>query len=458
MAGQVANREWSSRWGFMLAAVGVAIGLGNLWRFPFIAGENGGGAFVLIYIIFVAVISFPIMAGELVIGKLGGASAVESMRRLTSDLQVSKFWSSIGWMSVLAPFVGLSYYAIVAGWSFYYIYAGASGQFSGLTAETSGALFGEFQNRIGLMSLVHFTFIAITVWIVGRGIKGGIEWATKLMMPLLFILLMILVVYGAFTEGFGRAVDFLFYPDFSQLNSKGVLMAMGQAFFSVAIGVGAMITYGAYLKSKTSLPRAAAFICTADTVVAVLAGLAIFPIVFSAGLSPAEGPELIFVTLPIGFGEMPGGQIIGPLFFILLFFAALTSSIGMLEPVVSWLEEKLTDMPRLGVAAIAGGAAGVLGLPSLFSFNILNDVRPMALIDGLADKSIFGTVDFAVSSIILPLNALLITLFAGWILKSKLTREILTFRKEGGYRYWQIIVRYLAPIAILIVLIDAVTG
>lgn len=444
------HEKWSSRWGFIFAAMGVAVGLGNLWRFPFIAGENGGGAFVLVYLFFVFLLCLPIMVGELLLGRLGGESAVGSMRALVSRHGSSKLWNAIGWLSILIPFAGLSYYAVVAGWAFFYGAKGAFGAFEGLDGPGSETLFGSLIAQPELMLLLHTIFITLNIFIVGRGVKAGVEAASKLLMPALFGLLLILVAYGAWAGNFAQAFDFLLVPDFSKLTAKGLMAAMGQAFFSVAIGVGAMITYGAYLKDETNLTKSAAVICSADTVVALLAGFAIFPIVFANDLALTGGPPLIFITLPIGFGAMPGGQILGFVFFLLLFFAAFTSSLGMLEPVVSWLEERIGGS-RLKLAFIAGGAAWAVGLLPLLSYNLLSDVRPLSWITALADKSIFDSFDFIISTLLLPINGLLIALFAGWII-SKQESQLHLGMGNALYKYWHLALRVFAPIAVLAIL------
>lgn len=450
MAEEKARKSWSSRWGFLFAAMGVAIGLGNLWRFPYIAGEYGGGAFVLVYIAFVFFICMPIMIGELTIGRLGGESAVGSIRRLITGAKANGAWRTIGWLSVIIPFIGLSYYSVVAGWAFFYGVEAAQGSFTGLDGASSAALFDMLMSRPALMIAVHGAFMAVTIFIVARGIKGGIETASKILMPTLFGLLLVLVVYNIFAGGFGRAVTFLFTPDFSKLTFPGVMAALGQAFFSVAVGVGAMITYGAYLDGKESLPQSALIIVASDTCVALLAGLAIFPILFANGLEPTSGPPLIFITLPVGFGQIFGGQYLGLLFFVLLLFAALTTSIGMLEPVVSWLEEKLA-WPRWSLALLAGAGAWAFGLLPLLSFNVLSDVHPVPFVERMANFSIFDTVDFMISSLLLPFNGLLIALFAGWILTKAQTRAQTGL---GGLPYfgWRFVVRFAAPAAVIVIL------
>lgn len=438
---------WSSRFGFLVATIGVSVGLGNLWRFPFIAGLNGGGAFVLLYVFFVVMLAIPMLMAELALGRRGRGSPVLTMKRLAAESKGSRFWHSVGYISVLVPFLGLAYYAVVAGWSFDYISRGIRGAFTGLDAESSHQAFLHLTGSPARVFFLNAAVILLTALVVGRGLKKGIERVAKVMMPALFVILLVLVGYGMTSPAFGRSVEFLFAPDFSELTPRAVMMALGQAFYSIAVGVGAMITYSAHLPEDAELPHAAATIGFADTLVALLAGLAIFPVVFAAGLDPAGGPGLIFETLPIAFGVMPGGNFFGTLFFILLFFAAFTSTIGMLEPVVAWVEEHLPG----GRTGLAFGTAGIILLISLgpsFSFNILADVRPLSFLPAMADYDIFRTIDFFVANLVLPTNILLMALFTGWVLSRQTAKEALGL-KGWNFELWHVIVRYVAPIGIL---------
>ena len=447
------HERWSSRLTFVLATTGGAVGLGNLWRFPYVAGENGGGGFVLIYIGFVFLLGLPVMIGEMLVGRRGGQSAVATMRNLVERGSRSRFWVSIGWLSVLAPFIGLSYYSVVAAWSMDYLWLAISNAFAQVDAGQSQQLFADRIGQPLRQALLHATFIGLTVLVIARGLKRGIEFATRLMMPALFALLVILVVYNAITADFSRALYFLFYPDFSSLSGTAILMALGQALFSLAVGTGMLITYSAYLPKDVSLRSSAVIICTGDTLVAMLAGLAIFPIVFSAGLDPAGGPPLIFVTLPVAFAQMPGGVFLAPAFFLLLFVAAYTSAIGMLEPIVAWLVE-FRGASRARVAIRAGLIVWVLGLASVFSFNLLADFHPLDFVEGLGGQTIFDIVDFATANLLLPLNALLISLFIGWSLKPATMAEELGPDSRYGTGYSGFAVRYLVPVALLAILID----
>jgi len=434
-----------------MASIGGAVGLGNLWRFPYIAGENGGGGFVLIYLGFVFLLGLPIMAGELLLGRRGHRSPVSSIVHLVRQENASSFWHSIGWLSLLVPVIGLSYYAVVAAWSLDYLALAFTDSFQGFDASRSQDFFGDRVSKPVYQATLHGVFIALTVWIVARGVNDGIERATRFLMPALYGVILIMVVYGMVAGDFAAAVEFLFKPDFSKITGQSVLIALGQALFSLAIGVGMLITYSAYMPRDFSLKQSAAVICIGDTLAALLAGLAIFPIVFASGLDPAEGPGLIFVTLPIAFGNMPGGQIFGTLFFVLLFFAAYTSALGMLEPVVAWLEEHFPGKRRQ-LAVISGFAIWVLGLGSVFSFSIASDFFPLAFMG--IEKTFFGLADFTVANVLLPVNALLIALFAGWVIKSTVVDEEFYQDSAAWRTYWRFTNRYVAPVAIGIILWD----
>ena len=446
MAQASVHETWSSRPAFILAAVGAAVGLGNIWRFPYIAGQNGGGAFVLIYIGFVLLLGIPIITAELAMGRRGKQSPVLTMSNLAREANRSQGWQVIGWLSILIPMLGLTYYSVVASWAIDYVFQAAAGAFRGFDGNDSSAFFGKLLASPWRMIFWHSVYIILTVFVVARGVRKGLERSVKIMMPALFVILLLMVGYAMFAADFKAGVAFLFTPDFSKITVPVVLMALGQALFSIAVGVGAMITYGAYLPENVSLPWAAAIIGIVDTLVAILAGLAIFPLVLGYGLDPGEGPGLIFVTLPVAFGQMPAGTLVGCAFFVLLTFAALTSSIGMLEPAVSWLEEQ-RGFKRPRMAMLAGFAAWLVGLAIALSFNLWGDFRPLGMFSFFADKTIFDVMDFFVANIFLPINALLIAVFAGWIMSRQSTLDELDFPDGPRYAYWRFIVRYIAPVA-----------
>ena len=450
------HEKWSSGTAFVLATIGAAVGLGNLWRFPFMAGQNGGGAFVLIYMGFVIFLSVPIIAAELAIGRRGRGSPISTMRNLSREEGASSSWHAIGWLSIAVPLIGLSFYSVVAGWSIDYIVQAAMNAFSQFSGADSESAFNEMLASPLRLLFFHTLFLTTAVFIVARGIGNGIELIAKYMMPGLFVILIGLAINSVINADISRGLEFLFSPDVSKITPKVVFLAMGQAFFSVAIGVGVMITYGAYVPKQISLPKAALTIALADTAVALLAGIVIFPLVFSNGLDPAGGPGLIFVTLPVAFGNMPGGHIVGILFFILLFFAAFSSVIGMLEPVVSWLEEhKAFSRPKMAI--LAGSCGWVLGIAALLSFNVWSDLKLLNFVPLLEGKGIFELLDFLVSNLMLPFNAMLIAVFAGWIMSKKALLDELGLHNKVLIAYLRFILRYVAPVVIGLIFYTSLT-
>lgn len=450
------HEKWSSSTVFMLATIGAAVGLGNLWRFPFVAGQNGGAAFLIIYVGFVLLLGLPVMMAELAMGRRGGGSPVASMRKLAREAGASRLWSSIGWISILIPLVGMSYYSIVGGWSIDYVFKAALNSFANINGQESGDVFGMLVASPWRLLFFHGLFIASGVIVVARGVGKGIEAVSRYMMPALFALLIILVINSIFNADIAAGIDFLFNPHFDKITLNVVFMAMGQAFFSLAIGVGVMLTYGAYVPGTVSLPKAAFMISLADTAVAILAGVAIFPVVFANNLDPADGPGLIFVTLPVAFGNMPFGYIVGLLFFVLLFFAAYSSVLGMLEPVVSFLEEQ-RGFSRPKMAVLTGFFCWLLGISAALSFNIWSDLRPMAAIPFLAEKNIFDLLDFSIANFLLPLNAMLIAIFAGWMMTRQSLLEELGVRSPALSLLLQVVLRYIAPVLIFAIFYTSLT-
>ena len=440
----------------MLATIGAAVGLGNLWRFPFVAGQNGGAAFLLIYVGFVMLLGLPLMMAELAMGRRGGGSPIASMRKLAREAGASRLWSAIGWISILIPLVGMSYYSIVGGWSVDYVIRAAMNSFAQISAEESENTFNLLLASPWRLLLFHGLFIAAGVFVVARGVGQGIEAVSKYMMPALFAILIILVINSIFNADIARGIDFLFNPHFDKITPNVVFMALGQAFFSLAIGVGVMLTYGAYVPTNVSLPKAAFVIALADTAVAILAGVAIFPVVFAHGLDPAGGEGLIFVTLPIAFGNMQAGYIVGLLFFILLFFAAYSSVLGMLEPVVSYLEEQ-RGYSRPKMAVLTGFFCWMLGISAALSFNVWSDLRPMAAVPYLADKNIFGLLDFSIANFLLPLNAMLIAIFAGWIMTRQSLLEELGVQSTALSLFLRVVLRFVAPVLIFAIFYTSLT-
>jgi len=432
---------------FILAVTGSAVGLGNIWKFPYIAGQNGGGAFVLVYLGCVFLIGMPVMMSEILIGRRGRRNPVATMELLGREEGSSATWRWVGSMGVVAGILILSYYSVIAGWTLAYIVKSVTGTFVGASADAVAAELSGFVGDWRAIGLCHTLFMGLTVFVVARGVERGLEQAVRFMVPALLVLMLVLLAYAMNSGYFGQGVSFMFTPDFDRLTWGGVLAALGQAFFTLSIGMGAVMAYGAYLPEETSITGASAAVVTADTLIAILAGLVIFPLVFANGLTPGDGPGLVFNTLPLAFGQMKGGLFFSTIFFVLLSFAAWTSAIGLMEPAVAWIVERF-NKTRAQASVMVGLLIWFVGLGSVLSFNILADVKVLA-------GTIFDNVDYLTSNIMLPLGGLLITLFAGWVMCQNSTSDEL-----GGtgvlYRAWRILARFVAPIGILLVLVNAV--
>lgn len=441
------HENFSTRFAFLMASIGAAVGLGNIWKFPYTLGNSGGSAFVVIYLIAIFLIATPIMMSEMIIGRRGRLSAPGSMSALARESGTKLPWGWLGWWGIIGMFFVLSFFSVVAGWALAYVVKVGSGTFTGLSIAEVGQEFDAFLHSPLQVTAWHFLFMAITVFVVSRGINAGIEKVVNALMPTLFFMMIGLVIYAYFVGDFAQAARYLFNPDFSKITPAVALAAIGQAFFSVNVGVGAIVTYSAYLPAKVDLPRAAMMIAIGDTAVALLAGLIIFPIVFANGLDPAGGPGLIFVTLSAAFGQMPGGAFVGAVFFILIFVAALTSSLSMLEVIVSRAEET-KGLKRKSMAVLVGGVAFILGLATVFSFNIWESVRPLGFLDVLKDDTPFDLIDKFVTNIILPVGGMLYALFAGWWLSKETTMSELGLKDGLGFQSWRFLTRFVAPLAV----------
>lgn len=437
---------WSSRTAFVLAATGSAVGLGNIWRFPYMTSDNGGGAFVLIYLVCIALVGLPILIAEITIGRHGRMSPINSLEKVADENRAPRAWKGIGWMGIIAGFIILSFYSVVAGWTLHYSWLYLKQLFGGAAITDPGATFGGLLGNAWELTAWHAVFMVMTMGVVAMGVEKGLERAVKFLMPALLILLLILAGYGITTGHFGQAASFLFKPDFSEVTGDVFLQAMGQAFFSLSLGMCAMMTYGAYLPKGISIPRMGGTVVLADTGVALLAGLAIFPIVIAFGLDPAGGgPGLIFTSLPLAFNEMAFGIVYGLMFFGLLSVAAWTSSISLLEPTTAYLIEK-TNMSRKVAALLVAGGCWLLGLATVLSFNHWDHIR------FFGDKNIMDMLEFIANDIMLPLGGLLIALFAGWFMSNRIHRDELDF-SDTGYLIWLWLVRLVSPALVLVVLV-----
>ncbi|MDJ0813335.1 MAG: sodium-dependent transporter [Woeseiaceae bacterium] len=451
----VANRSWSSGLTFILAAVGAAVGLGNIWKFPYVAGVSGGGAFVLVYLLCVVVVAIPILIAELLIGRCGNGSPPVAMRRVAEQSGRSPAWSIVGTIGMLVGYLIATYYSVIAGWTLVYIYKAAS-NFGGADATEVAGQFDQLLADPVTLTIWHTVFICIALLIVGRGLRRGIERVVKLLMPALFVMLVVMIGYAAVAGDFAAGLSFLFSFDFTKITGAAVLNAIGQAFFSISVAMGLMMVYGAYVPKDVSLTRSAVIIAGADTLIALLAGLMIFPIVFANGLDPAEGPGLIFKTLPTAFVNMPGGAVFGALFFLLLAFAAVTSIIAIIEPIVAYAEDRWNMSRKLG-CVVFGTLGWGLGVLSVLSFNLWKDVHLLGMFDVFADKTIFDLIDYFTANVMMPLGAILIALFVGWRMQPEMPEGDLSFYRPALYKVWLWTVRVIAPVAILGILVSGLS-
>jgi len=437
------REQWGSKIGFILAAAGSAVGLGNLWKFPYMAGKNGGGAFVLVYFIMLFLVGFTLMLGEIVLGRHTQLNAIGAYRK------IRKNWAWVGGLGVLAGFLILSFYSVVGGWVINYLVKSLSGGLNISDAATLGNMFGEMVSNPTTPIIYHAIFMILTLLIVFGGIGGGIERASKIMMPALFIMIIVLAIRSMTLPGSMEGIKYLLIPDFSKINMSVILDALGQVFFSLSLGMGCMITYGSYLSKDSNLPESATVIPLIDTGIALLAGFAVLPAVFAFGFEPAQGPGLIFVTLPAVFAQMPLGSIFAILFFLLVLFAALTSSISLLEVCVAYVVDEWKWNRGLTTVLLAA-IIFAIGVPASLSLG------PWSHITLLPGKGFFDTYDFISSNILLPLGGLLLCIFIGWVWGTD--KAVKEATNDGTVKfslapYWIFLIKYVGPVAIAIVFI-----
>ena len=428
---------WIGKWTFILAATGSAVGLGNIWGFPYKAGTNGGGAFVLIYLGCILIIGIPIMISEIILGRRAGNSPINAMRSVALESNRSSSWQIVGWSGIFAGVLILSFYSVIAGICLNYVF---------ISASSSGAITSpeQFANVISSpINLIfwHTVFMILTALIVSAGVKDGIGRMVKILMPLLGFLMIFMVIYSIINGNFSRAMTFLFAPDFSNVTSDTLLQAMGQAFFSLSLGMGSIMAYGAYMPKDQKVVSTSFTVASLDTLIAILAGLAIFPIIFAFNLEPNSGPGLVFVSMLSAFNQMQFGQFIGPLFFILLSVAALSSSISLLEPGVAYLSEE-NILSRKRSAEIISFFVWILGIGSALSFNILSDFSL------IGDRNFLDSMDFIANQILLPLGGMLIAIFVGWFMKKSLIEDELGSINTSLYFLWRFFVKFIAPVCV----------
>lgn len=442
MTSASARGHWSTRLSFILAAAGSAVGLGNIWKFPYITGVNGGGAFVAVYLVCIALVGLPIFVSELFIGQKAQANVV---RAFEATHRPGTPWRFVGWMGLLSAFLILSFYSVVGGWVLDFVYRSLGNQFAGRPdAEIQGML-GTLFSSPSRQFFWHALFMCGTVAIVLQGLASGLERWNRILMPSLFLLLLLLLLRAAFLPGLGRALTFLFVPDTSRLSAAGVLEAVGHSFFTLSLGMGAMITYGSFLRSNAELTRTVLTVAALDTLIALAAGTVIFSVVFSYGLDASSGPTLMFQTLPMLFAKMPGGYFVSLAFFLLVAFAALTSAISLLEVVTAyWTEQHGTA--RKPTVLVLGAIIYVLGIPSALSTNLLSDVKVLG-------HTFFDLADKLTSSVTLPLGGALIALFFGWVLGPRAAEEIVGPRFPLAAKLLMWTARVLAPVAVGVIIV-----
>ncbi|WP_212632046.1 sodium-dependent transporter [Pseudomonas sp. KB-10] len=437
---------WRSRWGFILAATGSAVGLGNIWKFPYITGEYGGGAFVLMYLACILAIGIPVMMTEIALGRRGRGSPIDAIGRVVRENGGNPLWKVVGGMGMLCGFLILSFYVVVAGWAFAYTWKMLDGSLAATSVEALGGVF-EAHNadpwQLGGWSVL---VALLTLWIVAKGVQQGVERSVRWMMPGLAVMLLALVGYALSSGSFRAGFDFLFHFDASKITGEALLAALGHAFFTLSLASGAILTYGSYIPDGQSIARTAFLVAICDTCVALLAGLAIFPIIFANGMNPSAGPGLIFISLPLAFQQMPFGTAFGVLFFAMVSIAALTSAIGMIEATVAYLNEK-HGISRFKGAVASGSVLLVISLLAMLSFNLMSDWTPLG-------KNFFDWLDYLTSRWMMPLGGIFMAILAGYVLRSEIMRDELGLA-PGGYALWLLMVRYVSPVLILMVFLHA---
>ena len=437
--------HWSSRYAFLMASVGFAVGLGNIWRFPYVAGENGGAAFVLVYLACAFGIGVPILMAELLIGRRGQGSPTTAMANLAAQSGRSKHWRLVGGMGLLAAYTIEIVYAVVVGWVLWYLFKAVTTGFAGFDGATANAEFASvLDNNLGMLAWT-LVGLAITGAIIYAGLKEGIERAVNILMPTMFVLLIGMAAYNYFAGGFDEALRWLFTPDFSKIGFGTVLAAVGQAFFSLGVAMAGMMVYGSYLPKSISITHSVLVVVMVDTGVALLAGLVIFPAVFNNGLDPAAGPGLIFQTLPVAFAQMPAGHFFSVVFFLVLTVAGITSMVGLVESINAWLEDRFS-IPRHQSAVIVVGSLAAFSVLSILSYNVMGEW----LVGGMNFNDI---MDFFSNQILLPLGGLMIALFAGWGMQRAATEDELGSLSPAAFKLWHFLIRFVVPPAVLVIFV-----
>ena len=440
---------WGRRGSFILAATGSAVGLGNIWKFPYMAGENGGAAFVLLYLACVLLVGIPIMIAEIMIGRRGRANPISTMDNLRIEAGTSRFWGLIGWLGVVAGFLILSYYTVIAGWTLDYFATAIQNKFVGLDATSSNKLFDELLANRSRLVQSHTLFMAMTALVLMFGVNKGLEAVIRWAMPMLFLLLFVLLGYAYNTGELVTSARFLFSFNVEDLSWNAALIALGHAFFTLSLGMGAIMAYGAYMPSTAAIGKTVIIVALLDVLVALVTSLFVFAFVFATpGIEASQGPGLVFVTLPVAFGAMPAGLYVGSAFFFMVILAAWTSTISLLEPAVAYLHERF-GFHRISACLLVAGSAWLLGLGSVLSFNEWVDQQ---LIWGMNFRT---SIDYITANLLLPLGGLLIAIFVGWVMKPDIIQHELQQDSPYLLAIWRFFLRYVAPFAVLIIIVNS---
>lgn len=449
--------RWSSGLAFSLSAVGAAVGLGSIWRFPYLAGSGGGFAFILVFVLACLVFGAPVLIAEIVIGRWSRRSPPQAAGELAARFGFSRGWDVVGWTGSVAGFLVVSYYTMIAGWVLAYTWYFLTGNYAHGGPVAAARKFAAFVADSRAVSLWQLGFFALVGLISARGVNRGVEWANRWRAPALLAILLVLVAYSLATGDVARGVRFAFAPDISRLTAPIVLDAVGQALFALAVSVGIMIAYGAYMPAGESLGRAVLAVIGSIFVVSLLATLAIFPLMFHYGLNPAQGPQLVFEVLPVAFAEMPGGRVVGTLFFALLILAAFTPSVGLLEPWIAWLVERV-GMWRPVAVAVTMGTCWLIGQGSVQSFGRWADWHPVAAVPRFGTLNLFGLLDFLTANLLMPVSALLVSVFVGWRLNERIPAGELSGLSARSRWLLVFALRYVCPLGIVIVLMVGLVG
>lgn len=438
-------------WGrgsFILAAMGSAVGLGNIWKFPYITGQNGGAAFVLLYLVCVLLVGIPIMMAEIMIGRKGRANPVDAVANLSAEAGLTRLWAIIGWMGVLAGFLILSYYTVIAGWTLDYFVSALQGKFAGLNGESSNKLFNELLANKSRLVQWHTVFMALTALVLMFGVNRGLESVIRWIMPCLFVLLFVLLGYAYTTGEMATSMRFMFSFNWQDLSWNSALIALGHACFTLSLGMGAIMAYGAYMPSTAAIGKTVIIVALLDVLVGLLAGISIFSFVFATpGIEPGTGLGLMFVTLPVAFGSMPMGALVGIAFFLMVILAAWGSTMSLLEPAVAYLSEHF-GFHRISACLMVAGSAWILGLGSVLSFNQWADQQI------LWGMNFYSCLDFFTTNLLLPTGGLLTAIYAGWVLKKELLDHEMQQDHPRLLAVWRWLLRYVSPVAVLAIIVN----